>query len=98
MMTRTRMISLLVVCCLTAAAPANPPARPLQLTSPQYAALCELEQEPAHAAIQLVHATYLSEHEKQMEQTRFVNDATTLATFAGYIGAIVTILIMASPI
>ncbi len=97
-MIRRLASSVLVVCLCLGTALAKPPSRPLPLTPAQFSAICELEQEPAHAAVQLVHATYQSEHEQQMERTRMVDDATTLATFAGYIGAIATLLILGSPL
>jgi hypothetical protein len=90
--------ALLIGCFCGSLAAAAPPGRPLPLTHAQYTALSQLEQEPQHAAVRLVHATYQSEHEQQMERTRMVNDATTLATFAGYIGAIATLLILGAPL
>lgn len=97
-MIRRWMCSLLAICLFTGTTLAKPPGRPLRLTAQQYAALRSLEQEPEHASVRLVHATYQSEHEQQMERKRMVDDATTLATFAGYIGALTTILILAAPL
>jgi hypothetical protein len=77
---------------------APPPSRPLPLTRGQFAAVCQVEQQPEHVAIRQIHATYQSEQQRRWEKTRCINDATTFATFAGYIGAIATILICAAPL
>src|SRR5438045_674174 len=71
-----------------------PPSRPLAITPAQFQALRQIETEPQNAAVRQVHATYQSEHEREMERVKTIDDATSAATFAGMIGAIVTILIM----
>jgi hypothetical protein len=88
------MVAAVVLLALSAAPvlSAPPPARPLPLTPLQFQAMREIENQPQNAAVRQVHATYQSEHQREMERIEFINDATSAATFAGMIGAIAAIL------
>jgi len=77
---------------------AAPPGRPLGLTAAQFQTLRQIKAQPQHQAVLHVHATYDSEREQRMENTRNIDDITTGATFAGYAAAIITILIVAAPL
>ena len=71
--------------------------RPLPVTADQFHALRQVENQPEHAAVRQVHATYQSERERHWEKQRTADDVTTAATFLGWIGALTAILIAGAP-
>ncbi len=77
---------------------AAPPSRPVPLTASQMAAIRELEQQPQHAAVRAVRATYKSEREKSLEFTRASDDFWTAVWQGGFPGTILAVLICAAPL
>ena len=97
-----RLVTMFVLSALILAMPmsvmADPPIRPHELTAAQYQQLVQLENQPDHAAVQELHASYASEREINLEATRAWDDALTYAYNIGYPMSILIILIAAAPL
>jgi len=98
---RRLMALILMVSILTAiptAASAAPPSRPLAVTPAQFGELQTTQTAPEHVAVLDVHASFKSEHEKQLEKTRMADDISTGVMLIGYPTLIVCLLICAAPL
>lgn len=87
-----------VILAVPMLAMAEPPSRPHELTAAQFEQLVQLENQPQHAAVQQLHASYASEREINMEATRAWDDALTYAYNVGYPLGILIVLIAAAPL
>ena len=97
-----RMIALTLVLAALLAVPttlsAAPPVRPLAVTSTQFDELQRLQNDPEHASVLDIHASYKTEHELQIEKTRLADDISTGVVLIGYPTLIITLLIAAAPL
>ena len=91
-------IVMMVLVSTPAAASADPPPRPLAMTSAQFDHLRQLEAEPEHAAVLDLHASYKSEREKSLDATRLSDDIFTVAYTGGFPATILILLIAAAPL
>ena len=96
------LLALTIVMMVLVAAPtadsADPPLRPLELTSAQFDYLRQLETQPEHAAVLDLHASYKSEREKSLDATRLSDDIFTVAYTGGFPATILILLIAAAPL
>lgn len=97
-MNRHARLSAIVLTLFAGTALAATPGRPAALTPAQYRALVHIEQQPEHAAVLDVQATYTSERDRSMEATRLSDDFWTVAYDAGLPGSILIVLICAAPL
>jgi hypothetical protein len=97
-----RVIASILIAAILLAVPtavsAAPPPRPLDVTPSQFNELQKLEADPQHVAVLDVHASYKSEHEKQLEATLLSNDILTVVFSGGYPTLVLVLLIMAAPL
>ena len=92
------VIVLLSILAIPSMTSAEPPGRPLDLTTAQFDHLQQLEAQPDHAAIVDMHAAYKSEREKSLDATRLSDDFWTVAMNGGFPATIVILLICAAPL
>lgn len=91
-------------CMLTAAlmspvaAQAVPPPRPVPLTPAQYQRLKQVEQQPSHAMVRNLRASYSSDRERNLEFNRASDDFWTAAHTGGFPIGLLIILIAAAPL
>ncbi|MHC4444332.1 MAG: hypothetical protein ACYTF1_09685 [Planctomycetota bacterium] len=71
---------------------AEPPSRPLALTTSQFDYVCQLETHPDHLAVLDIHAAYQSDRQKRMETNLLVNDILTAAYYFGFPGTMLLLL------
>ncbi len=98
---RRLMALILILAVLTAiptAASAAPPARPLAVTPAQFGELQKAQTATEHVAVLDVHASFKSEHEKQLEKTRMADDISSGVVLIGYPTLIICLLIAAAPL
>ncbi|MGQ9651856.1 MAG: hypothetical protein ACUVXJ_17265 [Phycisphaerae bacterium] len=97
-----RLLSLTLAIAIMMAAPVAisgaPPSRPLPLTPAQFNELQKLQADEEHAAVVDIRASFKSEHEQQLERTRFADDISTGVMLIGYPALIVGLLICAAPL
>lgn len=87
-----------VMASLPLPATAAPPSRPLNVTSTQFDELQRLESAPEHSAVLEVHASYKTDHEKQIDMTRRADDVASGVMVIGYPTLIMILLIAAAPL
>ena len=92
------MLTLAILGTIPTAASATPPARPLTVTSAQFGELQQTQAAPEHVAVLDVHASFKSEHEKQLEKTRMADDISSGVMLIGYPTLIICLLIAAAPL
>ncbi len=92
------MLILAVLTAIPTAASAAPPARPLAVTSSQFGELQKTQAAPEHVAVLDVHASFKSEHEKQLERTRMADDISSGVMLIGYPTLIICLLFAAAPL
>jgi hypothetical protein len=102
-MRRTLTISALIAALAIApqaalAAKDDPPGRPLQFTSAQFQRLQQLQDQPVHAEMLNVHASYKTKREMEEDLVRFSDDFWTVATYGGAAGMVLTFLIAGAPL
>jgi hypothetical protein len=89
------LVATIVAASMAAGAP---PSRPMALTPDQYHAVCQLENQPEHAAVLHVQASYTSEYEATQAANLVANDIATAACQGGWLSAPFIILILAAPL
>jgi hypothetical protein len=94
----TLTLAMAILMAVPSAVSAAPPSRPLALTPAQFKELENLQADREHAAVVDMHASFKSEHEKQLEQTRLADDISTGVMLIGYPALIVGLLICAAPL
>jgi hypothetical protein len=99
-MRRALVLSLALACLLATPVMvrAAAPARPLGVTPSQFAQLRQIENQPENLAVLDVHASYKSEHEKQLELTRASDDFWTVFYTGGLPTLTIVLLIAAAPL
>lgn len=94
----TMLLTLSINLSASSALLAGPPASPEPLTVEQFNHLRELESSPEHQPVQELHASFQSEREEKLEQTRLTDDILTGTYIFGMPLGIALVLIAAAPL